>query len=255
MRRVLVLLVLLIPLVLGQGTSAQSQPLTVFAAASLSDVMKAVDQAWIAEGHPGLRLSLAASSTLARQLEHGARANIFASADEAWMNWAAERHLIDEKSRRDVATNQLVLIVPREHARHIEIKQNFDIAGLLGPTGRLAIGDPAHVPAGRYAKQALTNLGVWDQVKKRTAPAESVRSALLLVERGEVPAGIVYATDAAASSRVTVAGTFPPSSHTPITYPFAVTRAGDNSDARSFMDFISGPKGQEIFVKFGFAAK
>jgi molybdate transport system substrate-binding protein len=206
----------------------------------------------VAKDHPPLSLSFAASSTLARQLDHGARANIFASADEAWMNWAVERHLIDAGSRRDVVSTQLVLVVPKEHPQQIDLKPGFDLAGLLGRTGRLAVGDPAHVPAGRYAKQALTSLGVWGIASKHLAPAENVRSALLLVERGEVPAGIVYATDAAASSRVVVAGTFPPGSHEPIKYPFAITRAGDTPEARSLLDFIAGPEGQTIFARFGF---
>src|SRR5215472_14654009 len=127
MRR-LVLLLIIFGLQVHGIAAQQPQRLTVFAAASLADVMKAVDQAWTEQGHPGLRLSLAASSTLARQLDHGAHANLFASADEEWMNWAAARHLIDEKSRRNVASNQLVLIVPKEHPRHIDIKPDFDIS-------------------------------------------------------------------------------------------------------------------------------
>jgi molybdate transport system substrate-binding protein len=235
--------------------TAQTPRLTVFAAASLGDAMRAIDQAWMAQGHQELRLSFAASSTLARQLDHGAPANLFASADEAWMDWATERNLIDAASRRDVLSNELVLIVPKEHAEQIDIKPGFDLAGLLGRTGRLAMGDPAHVPAGRYAKQALTNLGAWDLVSKRLAPAENVRSALLLVERGEAPAGIVYATDAAASRQVTIAGVFPPDSHDPIKYPFAITRVGNNPDAHLLLDFISSSDARSIFARFGFTVK
>jgi molybdate transport system substrate-binding protein len=248
----------LLPFLIGfaviMQAAAQPPRLTVFAAASLSEAMKAIDQAWVAKDHPPLSLSFAASSTLARQLDHGAGANIFASADDAWMNWAIDRHLIDAASRRDVVSTQLVLIVPKEkeHPQQIDLKPGFDLAALLGRTGRLAVGDPAHVPAGRYAKQALTNLGVWSIASKHLAPAENVRSALLLVERGEVPAGVVYATDAAASSRVIVVGTFPASSHDPINYPFAITRAGDTPEARSLLDFIAGPEGQTIFARFGF---
>jgi molybdate transport system substrate-binding protein len=254
----------LIPFLIGFAfvvqAAAQPPRLTVFAAASLSEAMKAIDQAWVAKDHPPLSLSFAASSTLARQLDHGARANIFASADDVWMKWAIDRHLIDAASRRDVVSTQLVLIVPKEkspkeHLQQIDLKPGFDLAALLGRTGRLAVGDPAHVPAGRYAKQALTSLGVWDVASKHLAPAENVRSALLLVERGEVPAGIVYATDAAASSRVVVVGTFPPNSHDPINYPFAITRAGDTLEARSLLDFIAGPEGQTIFARFGFSTE
>jgi len=240
---------------LHQAAEAQSSRLTVFAAASLTDAMKAIDKAWVARHHSALQLSFAASSTLARQLDHGANANLFASADEEWMNWVAERHLVDTASRRDVVSTQLVLVVPKQHPLHVDIKPGFDLAGLLGPAGRLAVGDPAHVPAGRYAKQALTNLGLWDSVSQRLAPAENVRSALLLVERGEVPAAIVYATDAAASSQVAIAGVFPPDSHDPIKYPFAITKVGDTPEAHRLLDFIAGPEGQQIFTRFGFATE
>jgi molybdate transport system substrate-binding protein len=240
---------------LAQSAASQTQRMTVFAAASLNDVMREINQAWMERGHPGLRLSFAASSTLARQLDHGATANIFASADEVWMNWAAKRKLINEKTRRNVVSNQLVLVVSKEHPVEIGIKPGFDLSSVLGPTGRLAVADPSNVPAGRYAKQALTKLGVWDSVRKRLAPSENVRSALFLVERGEAPAGIVYATDVSASSRVVVAGTFPPDSHDTIAYPFAITRLGDTPEAHALMDFISGPDGLAIFSRFGFTAK
>jgi molybdate transport system substrate-binding protein len=250
----------LLPLVVGlgllfSGVPAKAQSLTVFAAASLTEAMRAIDQAWTAQGHPRLLFSFAASSTLARQLDQGAPANIFASADEEWMAWAVKHHLIVETSIRDVLTNKLVLVVPKDHAHRIDIKPGFELAALLGPSGRLAVGDPAHVPAGRYAQQALTKLGLWDAVRNRLAPADSVRSALLLVERGEVPAGIVYLTDAMVSSQVAVAGTFPPDSHERIAYPFAVTRYGDTPAARALMDFIIGTEGQKIFARFGFGTE
>jgi molybdate transport system substrate-binding protein len=237
MRRFFVLTILALVL-LSPTTQARSSRMTVFAAASLSDAMRAVDIAWTGEHHPPLRLSFAASSTLARQLDHGARANIFASADEVWMNWAVERHLVDTASRRDVVSTQVVLIVPKDHSTRIDIKPGFDLAGLLGPKGRLAIGDPAHVPAGRYAKQALMKLGVWDTVRKRVAPA-----------------GIVYATDAVAAPKVTVAGIFPADSHDPIKYPFAITRTGNTAEAQSLLTFIAGTEGQAIFTKFGFVVE
>ena len=251
--RKLVRLLAVLALVVG-GTASAAPRQTIFAAASLTDAMKAIDQAWIAQGHPGLRLSFAASSTLARQLEHGAHADIFASADEEWMNWSVQRHLVVANSRRDLLSNQLVLVVPKDHPQQVDIGQGFDLPRVLG-RGRLAIGDPAHVPAGRYAKQALVKLGVWETVRAHVAPAESVRSALLLVERGEVPAGVVYATDAAASSKVIVAGTFPADSHDPITYPFALTITAAMPYAQSLMDFISGPDGRVIFTRFGFATE
>jgi molybdate transport system substrate-binding protein len=234
---------------------ARAQSLTVFAAASLSDAMRAVSDAWVEKGHPPLTLSLAASSTLARQLDHGAVANVFASADEEWMDWAAQRDLIVAETRRDLLSNQLVLVVPADQARKIDIGPGFDLAALLGKSGRLATGDPAHVPVGRYAQQALTKLGVWDLARERLAPADSVRSALLLVERGEAPVGIVYATDAASSTRVAIAGTFPADSHDPISYPFAIARSGDTPEARALLDFIESQDGLAIFARFGFSAE
>jgi molybdate transport system substrate-binding protein len=247
-RLLLALLVLSIPL-----AAAQQQPLTVFAAASLTDAMQDVSAAWVQAGHAPLRLSFGSSSTLARQIEQGAPANLFASADQRWMDYLAQRNLIAPDTRRDLLGNRLVLIVPRDRARTMQIGPNLDLAALLGPDGRLATGDPAHVPVGLYAKQALTKLGLWAQVEPRLARAEDVRAALLLVERGEAPAGIVYATDAAASTKVAVVGTFPEDTHEPITYPFAVVRDGDTPQARALMAFLAGPEARAIFARRGFA--
>jgi molybdate transport system substrate-binding protein len=147
------------------------------------------------------------------------------------------------------------LVAPAGQSRHVVIGPGFDLAGLLGPAGRLATGDPAHVPVGLYAKQALRKLGVWDTAQPRLAPTADVRGALLLVERGEAPAGIVYATDAAASPRVVVIGVFPDDSHDPITYPFAATKAGDTPDARAFLGFLAGPDARAIFARRGFLAE
>lgn len=232
--------------------AAYAQDLTVFAAASLTDALKDITTVWEAQGKPKLRFNFASSSTLARQLDHGAVANLFASADEQWMDWAVERGLIAKDTRQSLLGNRLVLIVPKDKARTITIAQGFDLAELLGPSGRLAVGDPSNVPVGIYAKQALTALGVWATAAPRLAPADSVRSALLLVERGEAPAGIVYETDALVSSRVAVAGTFPEDTHDKITYPFAIPKAGDTPDARAFLTFLAGKEAGELFHKHGF---
>ena len=152
----------------------------------------------------------------------------------------------------DLLGNDLVLVVPADKPQHVTIGPGFNLLGLLGPNGRLATGDPAHVPVGIYAEQALKRLGIWDAVSPRLARTDDVRSALLLVERGEAPAGIVYATDAAVSKAVMIAGTFPANSHDPISYPFAVTQSGDTPDARALMTFLAGPQAREIFVKRGF---
>jgi molybdate transport system substrate-binding protein len=224
----------------------------VFAAASLTDAMKDVSTLWTKAGHPPLRMSFGASSTLARQIEQGAPVALFASADEKWMDYLAQKNLIAADTRKDLLGNDLVLVVPAEKPLHVTIGPGFDLMGLLGANGRLATGDPAHVPVGIYAEQALKKLGWWDKVAPRLARTDDVRAALLLVERGEAPAGIVYATDAAVSKAVMVAGTFPASSHDPVSYPFAVVKAGDTPQARALMTFLAGTQARAVFVQRGF---
>jgi molybdate transport system substrate-binding protein len=246
MRFLLLLLVILAPL------QASAQTLTVFAAASLTDAMKDISGLWVKQGHEAPRMSFDSSSTLARQIEQGAPVNIFASADEKWMDYLAKGNLIASDTRHDLLGNDLVLIVPSTHPIHVDIGPGFDLSALLGPNGRLATGDPAHVPVGIYAEQALRKLGLWDKIAPRLAAAPDVRSALLLVERGEAPAGIVYSTDATVSKAVTIAGVFPDNSHDPITYPFALIKAGDTQEARAFLAFLSTPAARETWVKRGF---
>lgn len=246
MRAVLFLLLLLAPI------EARAAALTVFAAASLTDAMKEIAALWVKAGHEAPRLSFGASSTLATQIEQGAPVNVFASADEKWMDDLAQHDLIATATRTDLLGNDLVLVVPADRPIHVDIHPGFDLTALLGPDGRIATGDPAHVPAGIYAEQALRKLGLWDKIGPRIAAAADVRSALLLVERGEAPAGIVYGTDAAISKAVTVAGVFPETSHDPVTYPFAVTKAGDTPDARAFLTFLSTPAARDIWMRRGF---
>jgi molybdate transport system substrate-binding protein len=233
----------------------RAEPLTVFAAASLTDAMKDVATLWEQQGHSPIRLSFGASSTLARQIEQGAPANLFASADEQWMDYLANRNLIVADTRRDLLSNRLVLIVPANQPRQVTIAPGFDLASLLGTDGRLATGDPAHVPVGIYARQALQKLGAWDMVKPHLAPANDVRNAVRLVERGEAPVGIVYATDAAVSRNVMVAGVFPENSHDRITYPFAVIRRDEVPEARALMNYLASPQAQAIFARRGFAVE
>jgi molybdate transport system substrate-binding protein len=209
----------------------------------------------VAHGHAKPKLSYGSSSTLARQIEQGAGVGLFASADLQWMEYLSSRNLIVPETRGNLLSNVLVLIVPADRARKIDIKPGFDLASLLGADGRLATGDPAHVPVGIYAEQALKTLGVWPLAEPRLARAENVRAALLLVERGEAPAGIVYATDAAASRGVAIAGTFPEDSHDPIVYPFAVPRGGDTPEARALLSFLSEPEARAIFARRGFTAE
>jgi molybdate transport system substrate-binding protein len=246
MRFVFVLLVLLLPL------AARAQEVTVFAAASLTDAMKDISVKWAAAGHKPLVLSFGSSSTLARQVEQGAPANVFASADEKWMDYLAQKNLIVADTRKDLLGNDLVLVVAADKPKHVTIDKSFNMLGLLGADGRLATGDPAHVPAGIYAEQALKKLGMWDSVSPRLARAEDVRAALLLVERGEAPAGIVYATDAAVSKAVMIAGTFPADSHDPVSYPFAVTKSGDIPEAHALLQFLTTPAARAVFAQRGF---
>jgi molybdate transport system substrate-binding protein len=246
MRILLFLCVLLMPLV------ARAQELTVFAAASLTDAMKDISAQWVKAGHQPLRMSFASSSTLAQQIAQGAPVNLFASADEKWMDYLAQKNMIVADTRKDLLGNDLVLAVPADEPQHVTIDAHFDIMRLLGPSGRLAVGDPAHVPAGIYAEQALKKLGWWDKLSPRLASTEDVRAALLLVERGEAPAGIVYGTDAAVSKAVMVAGTFPASSHDPVSYPFAVVKAGDTPEAHALLNFLAGPQARAVYVQRGF---
>jgi len=246
MRFLYVLLVLLLPL------TAQAQQVTVFAAASLTDAMKDISAKWAAAGHKPLVMSFGSSSTLARQIEQGAPANVFASADEKWMDYLAQKNLIVADTRKDLLGNDLVLVVSADKPMHVTINKSFNLMGLLGANGRLATGDPAHVPVGIYAEQALKKLGMWDSVSPRLARTDDVRAALLLVERGEAPAGIVYATDAALSKAVMIAGTFPADSHDPVSYPFAVTKSGDTPEARALLQFLTGPAAHEVFAQRGF---
>jgi molybdate transport system substrate-binding protein len=250
--RVLLLLCLLLAPLTARAQDARAQELTIFAAASLTDAMKDVSALWVQAGHPAPRMSFGSSSTLARQIDQGAPANIFASADEKWMDFVADKNLIVSATRKDLLGNDLVLVVPSDKPRHVTIGQNFDLLGILGPNARVATGDPGHVPVGIYAEQAMRKLGIWDSVSPRLARTDDVRSALLLVERGEAPAGIVYATDAMVSKGVMVAGTFPVNSHDAISYPFAVTKSGDTADARALLTFLSGPQARAVFVQRGF---
>lgn len=236
---------------------AQQQPVTVFAAASLTDAMRALGEAWIAKGNPAPRFSFAASSALARQMEQGAPTDIFASADEPWMDYVQQRNLVLNDTRVSPLANALVMIAPTDSAQlPVTLGRNTNLAALLGPNSRLATGDPAHVPVGKYAQAALSWMGQWDILAPRIARTDNVRSALLLVERGEAPLGIVYSTDAAASRSVKVVATFPAESHEPITYPFAISRrAADNAQARAFFAFVTGSDALETYRLLGFALR
>ena len=248
---------LLVALALTLATPAlsQTQQVTVMAASSLTDAMKQLGAAWAAKGHPPPRFSFGASSALARQIEQGAPADLFVSADEPWADYLQQRGLLVDDTRSSPLGNRLVLIAPADQPGDIVIGPGVDLLTRLGPDGRIATGDPANVPAGKYAQAALTTLGVWDKVAPRLARAQNVRAALLLVEHGEAPLGIVYATDAAASRGVRVVGVFPAETHPPITYPFALTRRGDTPAARALLAFLTGKEVAPAYRRLGFSVR
>ena len=237
------------------ASPARAEQVTVMAAASLTDAMRPFGDAWAAKGHAAPRFVFAASSALARQIEQGAPADIFASADEAWMDYLQQRDLIVPGSRSSLLGNRLVLIAPTDQPGDVALAPGVDLLARLGTRGRLATGDPASVPVGKYAQAALTSLGIWDKLAPRLARAQSVRAALLLVERGEAPLGIVYATDAAASKSVRVAGVFPEDTHPPVSYPFALTRRGDRPEAQALLAFLTGPEAASTYRMLGFSVR
>lgn len=254
-RRLLSLgLALLLALGLAWPAAAQassSGPITIFAAASLRNALDQAAGAYAREtGTPPPRISYAASSALARQIEQGAPADLFISADADWMDYLAKKSLIRASTRVDLFTNHLALIAPRDSTVKLDIRRGFPLAAALGQ-GRLAMAGP-EVPAGRYGEASLMSLGVWDQVKDRTARGDNVRAALQFVARGEAPLGIVYDTDALTEPMVRIVGLFPDSSHPPIVYPGAAITA--NPQATAFLSWLHGPKGAAAFKPFGFAA-
>jgi len=243
----------LLPLAVRASDSAP--PLTVFAAASLQDALEALGQRYREQTGRTLRFSFASSSVLARQIEQGAPAAVFASADERWMDHLQERGLLAAGTRVSLLGNRLVLVVPAARALSVELTRGFDFSAVLGANGRWVTGDPAHVPVGRYAQQALTALGAWPLAQTRLVRAENVRVALAFVERGEAAAGIVYATDARTTDRVRVAGVFPADSHAPISYPFAVLARHDSAAARDFLRFLSSDAAREVWRGHGFGVR
>lgn len=223
----------------------------VFAAASLKNALDEAVVAYKKERHADVRVSYAASSALARQIEHGAPADLFLSADLDWMDYLDRKGLLAPGTRRNLLGNRLVLIAPTKQPLRLQPTPGFKISEIL-KGGRIALADPNSVPAGKYAKAAFEKLGVWDQVAPRVAAAENVRAALALVSRGETPLGVVYQTDAAADSGVMIAGVFPDGSHPPIVYPVAALK-GARAEAAAFLAFIEGAQARGIFGKHGFA--
>ncbi|MDZ3830452.1 MAG: molybdate ABC transporter substrate-binding protein [Sphingopyxis sp.] len=225
----------------------------VLAAASLQESLSEAADVWAARGHARPVLSFAGSSALARQILAGAPADLFVSADEPWMDTVERAGLLRPRTRAILLGNRLVLIGPASGTLRLAPAPGFPLARVLG-RGRLAVADPAAVPAGKYARAVLSSLGVWRDVAGRLAPAENVRAAMALVERGAAPLGIVYATDARASKAVRVVGRFPASSHAPIRYPVAQLRASRHPDAMAFRAFLLSNAGRVIFARHGFVS-
>jgi molybdate transport system substrate-binding protein len=245
---------LMLSLTLACGTqpaAAQGTDLVIFAAASLKNALDAVNAQWQKETGKTAKISYAASSALAKQIEQGAPAQVFISADLDWMDYVAQKNLIRPDTRSNLLGNRIVLIAPKDKAQAIDIKPGFDLAKVVGD-GRLAMANVDAVPAGKYGKAALEKLGVWGSVSGKVAQAENVRAALLLVSRGEAPAGIVYQTDAAADPNVKIIGTFPEDTHPPIVYPIALTANASNPDAAAFLAYIKSAKARPLFEAQGF---
>ena len=226
-------------------------PLTVFAAASLTDALQEVGRVWTKRSGQPVRFSFAASGTGARQIVAGAPADLFVSAEPGWMDQVQAAGRLMPGARRDLLGGRLVLIAPAASRIRLAIRPGFALAAALGERGRLAVGDPRSVPAGRYAQAALTRLGLWDGVATRLAPAQDVRAALSYVARGEAPLGIVYETDAAAEPAVRIVGAFPAASHPPIVYPAAVMK-GAKPGAVAFYRFLNGGEAMAIFRRYRF---
>ena len=245
------ILLLLLGSAWSVSASAQEAKLVIFAAASLKDALDEVNAAFRHEKGQDTATSYAASSTLAKQIEAAAPADIFISADLDWMDYLAKRNLVKLETRSNLLGNRLALIAPVNSAIQLAIGPNFLLVAALG-NGRLAIADPNSVPAGKYGKAALEALGVWSSVADRLAPAENVRATLALVSRGETPLGIVYQTDADADKGVKIVDTFPENTHPPIIYPIAVVASSTNPATVDYLVYLKSPVARGIFEKNGF---
>ena len=242
--------VVMIGLLVGSAMLHAEEPVRVFAAASLTNALTDIGAKWKSSGHPTPSLAFAASSGLAKQIDSGAPADVFASADSTWMDYLDQRGKIDKGSRVNLLGNELVLIAPKGKPVAVDMEPDFNLAGAF--TGKLCTGEPGVVPVGIYAQQSLQNLGWWDALQGRIVGTDDVRTALAFVERGECPLGIVYATDAKISDKVEVVARFPESTHNPIVYPIALVKGG-RADARAFIEYMTtSPDAAAIYAQYGF---
>jgi molybdate transport system substrate-binding protein len=236
---------------LTQAAVAQEKTITVFAAASLKNALDEIDDLFTKQSGIKVVSSYAASSSLMKQIEQGAPADVFLSADVDWMDYGIKHNVIKNDTRKDLLGNRLVLIAPKDSKiGNVTIAPGFDLAGLVG-SGHIATGDVRAVPAGLYAKAALQKLGIWSSVESKIAMAENVRAALVLVARGEAPLGIVYETDAKVDPSVKIVGVFPEDSHPPIIYPVAMTKDA-KPDAAQYLAFLTTPEAKAVFERYGF---
>jgi len=241
-------------LLLGAGivsAGAQNKDVLIFAAASLKNALDDVAAQWQRETGKKVAISYAASNTLVRQIEQGAPADIFMSADLDWMDYGQRKDLIKVETRSNLLGNRIVLIAPKDSRISVNIEPGLDLAAML-KGGRLAMGNVDAIPAGKYGKAALEKLGAWEGVKDKIAQAENVRAALLFVSRGEAPLGIVYQTDAASDPGVKIVGTFPENTYPPIIYPVALTKGSAHPDAQTFLNYIRSPAARPAFERQGF---
>jgi molybdate transport system substrate-binding protein len=235
-----------------------AENITVFAAASLNNALTEISKQYeVSHPNDKIQTSFAASSVLAKQIQAGAPAQIFISADEPWMDTLEKSNALIDKSRVKLLANQLVLITPIDHTFPVMMEKDFHLSRAF--TGKICLGNPDSVPAGKYGKQSLTSLGWWDELQSRVVPTEDVRSALAFVARGECPVGVVYSTDALISDKVKIIGTFPDKSHAPIIYPLALlktstTQTQASQGSQQFWQYLQQPTAQKIFHKYGFGA-
>ncbi len=239
-------------LLLGAPLAQAAESTTVFAAASLKNALDNAGKAFTAKSGIEVKASYAASSALARQIESGAPAELFASADLEWMEYLAKKNLIKPETRVDLLRNRLVVVAPKDAAATEIAFTKEGFAKALGPDGRLATGEVSSVPIGKYAKAAFEKMGLWTGLQPRLAQADNVRAALALVSRGEAPIGVVYESDAKSDPNVKVIGVFPADSHPPVVYPFAVTAEAKGDGSARFLDFLKSEAGKPFFEAQGF---
>jgi molybdate transport system substrate-binding protein len=255
MKGFVVTLLSLLTAVIGAACDSKSPTvrpvLTVYAAASTTEAITEAAKNFEQSRGVAVTTNFGSSSMLAKQIMGGARADIFLSADEEWMDELSKAGMIQDGTRVDLLANTLVLVAPKGKTLQVKMSKDFDLAAALPKPGRIALGDPSHVPAGRYAQQALESLGWWPALKDRILPGQDVRATLRLVELGEADAGVVYATDAKVSQKVEVIAIFPEGTHAPIRYPIAAWRNA-GPEASNFIAFLRSPEGARFFTDRGF---